>query len=223
LVLIQSTVHNPTGSVLDSFARSRVAALAARRHVVFVDDATLADCIIDGERRPVPLAAGADSIVTIGSMSKSFWGGLRVGWIRAQPDLVAEMAVAKGGEDLGTSVLAQLASTQLLPKIEQARDQRLMTLGENRRLALEAFADLLPEWTPQIPQGGSSLWVKLPDHCATALVQRAERFGVQVLPGSHFSCADHLDDYVRLSYAGAPELTRRGIELLARAWADMKR
>ncbi len=218
LVVLQSTVHNPTGSVLDGLRRSRVAAIAARHGVTFVDDATLADTIIDGERRPIPLAAGGDLIVTIGSMSKSFWGGLRVGWVRAHPDLVAELAAVKGGEDLGTSVLAQLLAAQLLPKIEQARDQRLAMLGENRRLALDALAELLPEWTPQLPQGGGSLWIGLPDHSATSLVQRAERLGVRLLPGSTFSIVDRLDDHVRLSYAGHPGVTRRGIELLAEAW-----
>lgn len=218
LVVVQSTVHNPTGSVLDTFRRSRVASIATRFGIPVIDDATLADTIIDGERRPLPLAVGSEQVITVGSMSKSFWGGMRVGWLRANPDLVAELAAVKGGEDLGTSVIAQLLASQLLPRIELARDERLRTLSEARRLVLEAIAELVPDWQPQIPTGGGSLWVRLPESGATSFAQRAERAGVRILPGSTFSIVDRLDDYIRISYAAAPEITRRGVELLAEVW-----
>jgi DNA-binding transcriptional MocR family regulator len=204
LIVLQSTVHNPTGSVLDSFRRSRVASISVRHNVPVLDDATLADTIIDGERRPIPLAAGGDQIMTVGSVSKSFWGGLRVGWLRAHPDIVAELAAIKGGEDLGTSVLAQIVAAKLLGQIERARDERLTMLSERRRLALEAVAEHLPTWVPQVPLGGGSLWLRLPQPGATALVQRAERAGVRLLPGPTFSVDDRLDDFVRLSYANDP-------------------
>jgi len=220
LVVLQSTVHNPTGSVLDGFRRSRVATISARHQVPVIDDATLADTVIDGERRPIPLGAGGDSIITVGSFSKSFWGGMRLGWLRARPELVAELAAVKGGEDLGTSLLAQVLGSRLLPKIERARDERLLTLTESRRLALDAVGELLPDWSPQIPQGGASIWVRLPRPGATAFAQRAERHGVRLLPGTTFSSADRFDDHVRLSYAGPPDLTRRGVELLAEVWNE---
>jgi DNA-binding transcriptional MocR family regulator len=220
LIVLQSTVHNPTGSVMDGFRRSRVASIATKFSVPVIDDATLADTIIDGERRPIPLAAGGDQILTVGSVSKSFWGGLRVGWLRAHPDIVAELAAVKGGEDLGTSVLAQIVAANLLTQIERARDERLIMLTERRLLALDAVAEHLPSWTPQIPLGGGSLWIRLPQPGATSLVQRAERRGVRLLPGPTFSVDDKLDDYVRVSYANDPEVTRRGIELIGRTWDE---
>lgn len=218
LIVLQSTVHNPTGSVLDVYRRSRIAAIANRYGTPVIDDATLADTIIDGDRRPLPLAAGSDMVMTVGSMSKTFWGGLRVGWLRAQPDAIAELAAVKGGQDLGTSLIAQLMSSHLLPHIERARDERLRTLSESRRLALDSLAELLPSWSPEVPAGGGSLWIKLPAARATAFAHRAERVGVRVLPGSTFSVHDRLDDYLRMSYATAPAYTQRGIELLAQCW-----
>lgn len=218
LIVLQSTVHNPTGSVLDTFRRNRVASIASRFNTPVIDDATLADTIIDGDRRPLPLAAGSDMVMTVGSMSKSFWGGLRVGWLRAQPDAIAELAAVKGGQDLGTSLIAQLLASHLLPQIERARDERLRTLTESRRLVLDALADKLPSWTPKIPVGGGSLWVKLPASVATSFAHRAERSGVRILPGSTFSVHDRLDDHLRISYAAAPAYTQRGIELLAQCW-----
>jgi DNA-binding transcriptional MocR family regulator len=218
LIVVQSTVHNPTGSVMDSFRRSRVASIAKRFSVPVIDDATLADTIIDGDRRPLPLAVGNDSIVTVGSTSKSFWGGLRVGWVRAAPELIDELTAMKGSEDLGTSILAQLLASQLLPKIERASDERRAVLSESRGLALDALAALLPDWTPQMPAGGASLWIKLPTGNATAFTQRAERAGVLLLPGPTFSSSDRMDDYLRLAFAASPDYTARGIETLARTW-----
>jgi len=219
LIVVQSTVHNPTGSVMNVFRRSRVAAIAAQYSVPVIDDATLADTIIDGERRPLPLSAGGDLIVTVGSMSKSFWGGLRVGWIRAHPDVIERLAGLKGGQDLGTSLFAQLLASGLLPQIERARDDRLAVLSESRRLALTSLAELLPEWKPWVPTGGASLWVELPTVSATAFAQRAERDGVLVLPGPTFSSEDGLDSYLRIAFAGPDDVTRRGIEALAGTWA----
>ncbi|GAA2089927.1 PLP-dependent aminotransferase family protein [Pseudolysinimonas kribbensis] len=220
LIVLQSTVHNPTGSVLDRFHRSRITAIAERSGVPVIDDATLSDTIIDGERRPIPLAAGSDLVLTVGSMSKSFWGGLRLGWVRAQPETIDELIAVKGGEDLGTSVLAQLLAAQLLPQIERARDERFRTLTEGRRLALEQLAEQLPDWTPQVPAGGGSLWIRLPGPGATAFAQRAERVGVQILPGPTFSAEDRLDDHVRLSYAADQGAVARGIDLLAQVWSE---
>lgn len=218
LVVVQSTVHNPVGSVLDDFRRSRIASISNRFRVPVIDDATLSDSIIEGNRRPTPLAAGGPLITMVGSVSKSFWGGLRVGWLRADPDLVRELATLKGEEDLGTSVIAQLVSTRLLSQLDQARDQRQEMLSLHRQTALDALAAELPDWEPVVPLGGGSIWVRMPSGSATALAQRAEQSGVRFLPGPTFSASDSLDDYVRISYAVPTPDVERGIELIARAW-----
>lgn len=218
LLVLQSTVQNPVGSVLDDFRRSRIASISNRFRLPVIDDATLADTIIDGNRRPIPLAAGGDLITTVGSVSKSFWGGLRVGWLRADPALVSELAALKGELDLGTSLLAQLVSTRLLSQLETARDQRREMLSLHRQIALDHLAAELPEWTPLLPTGGGSMWVRLPGGSATALAQRAEQLGVRFLPGPTFSASDGLDDHVRISYAVAPQELARGIDLIAEAW-----
>src|SRR6202012_2484871 len=105
LVVIQSTVHNPTGSVLDGSGRQALADLG----VPVLDDATLYDTLID-EPPGAPLrptAAYGGPVITIGSASKSFWGGLRVGWLRADPAPGGPPAPGKSGGDLGDSGLGQ--------------------------------------------------------------------------------------------------------------------
>jgi DNA-binding transcriptional MocR family regulator len=214
LVMVQSTVHNPTGSVLDVSGRQALASL----DVPVLDDATLYDTLVDPPVWKPVAAYGSGPVITIGSASKSFWGGLRVGWLRADPSTVATLTSVKGGEDLGTSVLAQLVAARLLPRIGLARDRRRATLGAARDTVTAAVAELLPEWRFDRPAGGASLWVRLPAPGATAFAQAAGRAGVELLPGPTFSCADGLDDHLRISFAPPLPDVLRGLRRVAAAW-----
>jgi DNA-binding transcriptional MocR family regulator len=217
LLLVQSTVQNPTGSVLGTAARRAISQCG----VPVLDDASTADTLVDGPI-PGPLAAFGGPVITIGSASKSFWGGLRVGWIRADPQAIDALASVKGVEDLGTSVIAQMMTARLLRRIDTARSQRAIQLGQARADALRAVAELFPEWQPQLPAGGASLWVRLPSACATALTQRGERCGVSVLPGPVFSSREGLDDHVRIGFAAPISQVTAGLHRLAEAWRHFR-
>lgn len=219
LILVQSTVHNPTGGVLNEASRVALARVAAETGVPVLDDAAPADALVDGPA-PKPLAAFGGPVLTIGSASKAFWGGLRVGWLRADPATVRSLASVKGGEDLGTSLLAQLLTIRLLPRIEEARAARRIELARARSRVLETLANLLPDWTPTRPDGGASVWLQLPTACATSFAQRCEREGVLVLPGPMFSAVDRLDDFLRLAFARPLEEVLSGIQRIAVLWRD---
>lgn len=218
LVLVQSTVHNPIGSVLDAPRSAALASLAEKTGVPVVDDATMAETLVDGPPR-LPLACFGGPTITLGSMSKIFWGGLRVGWVRADAALIRSLTLLKSGEDLGTSLPAQLLATQLLPLIEEARAQRQESLRQGRAAVLDELATLLPEWTPYPPSGGASVWVRLPGGMsATVFAQLADRAGVHVFPGPTFSCVDGLDDHLRIAFAEPMPTVRAGMVRLACTW-----
>jgi DNA-binding transcriptional MocR family regulator len=221
LVLIQSTVHNPTGSVLGASGRQALSDLG----VPVLDDATLYDTLVDEPAGPAPrpTAAYGGPVIMLGSASKSFWGGLRVGWLRADPATAATLTSVKGGEDLGTSVLAQLVTARLLPAIGLARERRRAELGRARDTVTAAVAELFPQWRFECPAGGASLWVRLPASGATAFAQAADRAGVSLLPGPTFSCADGLDDHLRISFAPPRPDVLCGLHRLAAAWQAFTR
>src|SRR5205807_3137777 len=76
--------QNPTGQLLDDAGRERLAAVLRRSRTPTVIDETLVDLNLDGSSMPLPVAGFAeDFVVTVGSASKSYWGGLRLGWLRA--------------------------------------------------------------------------------------------------------------------------------------------
>jgi DNA-binding transcriptional MocR family regulator len=216
LVVLQSASHNPTGAVLDESARAAIAQLAQRTGTPVLDDAAVTDALIDAPL-PRPMAAFGGPIITVGSASKSFWGGLRVGWLRATPDMVGQLTPVKGAEDLGTSLVAQVLTTRLLGRIDEARAERRTTLGAARQAVLAKLAQDLPDWRPLPPAGGASLWVQLPGCGATALAERAARAGVNILAGPTFSCRDRLDDHLRIAFAMPLDHVLAGIDRLATA------
>ncbi|MEU1791195.1 PLP-dependent aminotransferase family protein [Streptomyces sparsogenes] len=161
LAYVVSTHHNPTGSVLPPLARRRLAAAAAA-DVPLVDDEVLAHLAFPGQETPPPLAAFGETVMTVGSLSKSVWGGLRVGWIRAAKPVIDRLARLRAVHDLGGNLPAQLAAAELLPRLEtlcqgMAADRR--TRHDHLRAQL---ARQLPQWQAPRVTGGQTLWVRLP-------------------------------------------------------------
>lgn len=217
IAFLQATASNPQGSCMSEGRRREVALIADRHGVTIIEDAAVVDAHIDGTPPP-PIAKYSEDSIVLGSASKSFWGGLRVGWIRTSPQLATQLASVKGSEDLGTSLIGQLATAALLPRIDEARRLRQAHLRASRNALTSALETYLPDWNYALPTGGASLWARLPQGSATALAQRAVRQGVSVLPGPTFSSIDHLDDYIRISFADEPTIIVEGVARLSAAW-----
>lgn len=131
--------HNPTGLCMPTDVRGRL-----RLGCPTVVDETMTDLALDGPA-PEPFAAHVPSAISIGSVSKSVWGGLRTGWIRARPALLERVAQLRPTTDLGTPVVEQLATAALLDGRQTRRPQALRQLALQREALLRALAEQLPE------------------------------------------------------------------------------
>ncbi|HVX43231.1 MAG TPA: PLP-dependent aminotransferase family protein [Mycobacteriales bacterium] len=219
LIYVQSTVHNPTGAVLPASRRGTLVHIAEQHRSILVDDTSLAETAFS-KKRPLPLAAHtrSDRIITIGSLSKLFWGGLRIGWIRGARKVVARLAQMKGLSDLGTSLVSQQIGLGLFDLIEATARTRRSELTAGLATLTELLEQALPSWSWQEPQGGASLWVRLPSGDATGLAQVALRYGVAILPGAVFSATGTTDDHLRLPYSLRRSVLTAGVSRLAQAW-----
>ena len=213
------TFHNPTGALLPEPARREIAKIADETQVPLVEDDTLADLTLGGEPPP-PIAAFSRGgpVLTVGSLSKVLWGGLRIGWIRAPEPVLSRLTRLKILTDLGCSVLSQLAAVELLGRIEIIRRTRRREVRTKYARLAKLLSSRLPSWSWTPPAGGLSLWVKLPHGDATGFAQIALRHGVAVVPGPLASPDGGGADRLRLPFVHDAETMTEGVERLARAW-----
>ena len=153
-------------------------------------------------RPPAPIAAfdREAPILTIGSLSKLFWGGLRIGWIRASEEILLRMTRLKIMADLGGSLIGQLVAVRLLAEAERVRAIRRREMRERLERLTSLLSKHLPEWTWIEPAGGLTLWVKLPRGDASTFAQVALRHGVAVVPGALASPGGGCGDRLRMPY-----------------------
>ena len=209
--------HNPTGLTMGDAQRREIVAACARAGVLVVADETSAELRIDGPPRRRPLAGydAGGGVVTLGSMSKAAWGGLRLGWIRANPRLVRELAAVRADVDMASPVLEQLLALELLARWPEVVGSRVALLRERRDALAAALEEHAPAWTFRKPSGGLSLWVRLPSPVATRLASAAAREGLIVTPGPAFSVDGTFERHLRLPFTAAPEILREAVATLA--------
>lgn len=214
---------NPTGLLMDSRTRAGVVAAAQRGGGVLVVDETLVELYLDGQPMPLPMAAFSDDdrVVTVGSVSKSHWGGLRVGWVRAPRALAVQLAEARAALDLAPPVLDALVTAALLQD-EQALAHRRATLASRRDAMVSALADRCADWRVSVPGGGLSLWVRLHAPVATALCAAAARQGVRLVPGGRFTLDGSAEHWLRLPYALPENQIREAVDRIAAARQDLQ-
>lgn len=213
--------HNPTGTSIPDEDRSRVRDLAARHGLLVVGDETLTDLVLDGG--PPASFTGPRTlpgVVVIGSTSKSFWGGLRIGWVRGHRDLVAHLAGARGSADISSPLLEQLVAVELLRSEADLAAERRRRLREQRDALLRAVAQQLP-WLVPVPTGGLSAWAELGAPVSSTLSNLALQHDVRVVPGPVFGLDGSFEDRLRLTFTQPAEILVEGVARLARAWGRL--
>lgn len=209
--------HNPTGAYLDDAARERAAHLLSRAGVVTLVDETLVD-VDFGEVAPaLPMAAFDPDAITLGSASKTFWGGLRVGWLRAPLPSVETLIRQRYLTDLGTAPFEQLVLCELMADGVVADEQRRLARARRDHL-VAALTTTLPDWQVTAPPGGLSVWAQLPAPCSSQLVRAADRERLTLTAGTRFFADGGGERNLRLPYVCEPDVAGEAVRRLRRAW-----
>ena len=196
--------HNPTGRLMSDPQRRQLVRAAAASGTVLVVDETLRELNLDAARS-TPVAAFSPAVVSIGSLSKSHWAGLRTGWIRAGEPLIQRFAAARTTMDLGGPVVEQLAAAHLVASLAEPLPARLAALRSNRDALLALVAEHLPSWRAERPQGGLSVWCRLPTPTSTALAVLAPDFGIRLAAGPRFGVGGAFEHHLRVPFTLSPE------------------
>jgi DNA-binding transcriptional MocR family regulator len=220
LIHVTPTFNNPTAAVMDEDRRRELARLAARYQVPLVEDNALFELALGDEALPPPVSrfANGGPVILVGSTSKLFWAGLRVGWVRAPRRIIAQLARLKLVSDLGTPLLSQALAARLLPRAPDALAERRRDLAPRLERLTSALGTLLPDWKWRRPRGGFALWVQLPHGDSRELLATAAHHGVVAAAGPLFSVEDGHADCLRLAFTQETHLLEEGVRRLATAW-----
>jgi DNA-binding transcriptional MocR family regulator len=220
--------HNPTGQSMPCEQRARVAAATEDSCTTLIIDETIAELNIDREGEFVPFAACADArsasrIVSVGSVGKTVWGGIRVGWIRAKPALVSKLVAARSANDLGTPILEQLIVARLLAEMPAILAGRRELLRVGRDHLERRLADTFPDWQVPHVDGGITAWINLGSPVSSQLALAARSHGLLVPAGPRFGLDGAFERFLRLPFSQPVEETDRAIDALEEAWGSLLR
>ena len=216
--------QNPTGAWADDDTRRRVLAAFTASTIVVVDETmlhyrhTAAPATSPGPA----LAPSGTTVLAAGSMSKSFWAGLRVGWIRGPGEVVRRLTAVRAGQDLAPPVLDQLLAAALLRRSDAILPERRMLVAARRDALLSALQEYCPTWSTTPPAGGLAAWVDLGGGSSTRLAASAQRHGLRVTPGPRFTLRGSHDRWLRLPFVLPPEQLHDVVRRLADAAVDLQ-
>lgn len=211
--------QNPTGRSMTGADRETFLLAGERAGAVLVLDETTADLDIDrGPVAPGFSSADPSGVVRIGSLGKTVWGGLRVGWIRAEGDLIRRFMAARPAHDLGTPEFEQAVAAELLGDFRGIVQQRSELLRTGRDALADAIRRRIPSWRVPDVRGGVSSWIELDAPLSSALVMDVRSRGVLLSAGPRFSVDGGHDRHLRIPFTSPPDEVVRAIDLLAASW-----
>jgi DNA-binding transcriptional MocR family regulator len=220
MLYLVPTCHNPTGGVMSELRRREVMRIAGEWGTPIIEDTVMADLLTIAP--PPDLAAlDPDRVLSVGSLSKCFWGGLRVGWIRTSAETILRLGRARATVDLGSPALSQAAAVQVLESFSEATERPRMLAVDRLRVLVAELRAQIPEWSFPSPAGGLSVWISLPSGNVEELAQLALRRGVAISSGRAAAPDDRFSGHMRICAGPSAELIREGVTQLAAAWRQV--
>ncbi|PRB11429.1 hypothetical protein CQ047_04120 [Microbacterium sp. MYb72] len=213
--------HNPTGATLPEPERARIATTARSSGTRLIVDETTTELDIDRGSSPLPMAAFSPEVITVGSMSKIAWGGMRVGWIRADRAVITRLLATRPSFELGTALLEQCIAVELLSDMPSLTDHVRTRLRAGRAAVAEGLIGLEGITMPPTP-GGLSAWVDLGAPISTSLSLAARSHGLVLPPGPRFTTGGVLERRLRIPITLPPERTAEAMNRLRLAWDEVR-
>lgn len=211
--------QNPTGLLASSSQRHALAEALSRGHTTPIVDETNVDLgFVDP---PPPFATYTPDSITVGSASKPFWGGMRIGWIRAPQSVIKRLATLRASVDLASPFMEQEAAGYLIRHADDILPARRRELRRRRDLLIGLLTRHLPSWRTRTPDGGLSLWCDMRAHVSTQLTYTAEKYGLRLAAGPRFGVDGAFERRLRLPFTLPDDVLAQAVELLAAAFADV--
>jgi 2-aminoadipate transaminase len=217
--------HNPAGVTMSRRRREQLVALCREAHLPIVEDNPYGLLRFEGDREPTLRSLDPHNVIYVGTVSKVFSPGVRVGWAVAEPGVLQRLVLAKEAADLCGSQFNMLVTERYFDgELWRRSLERLVGIYRNRRdVMLAALAERFPadaRWTT--PAGGFYVWVTLPDYFDTPnLLAAAVERKVAYVPGTAFYPDGRGRQQMRLSFCYPTEdRIEEGVRRLGELLAD---
>ena len=218
------TFQNPGGVTLSPARRRELLDLARAYDIPVIEDDPYGRLRFEGGHC-LPLRALDDEVIYVGTFSKIFAPGLRLGWVTAPHPILAKFVLAKQAADLCGSAYAQTAAERYFTGTRWRRTLQVLTrtYAERRDAMLAALDEHFPaeaRWTA--PEGGFFVWVEMPSFLdLKSILAEAVENGVTYVPGDAFFPDGRGRNCMRLAFCFAePDAIAEGIRRLAEVLED---
>ncbi len=212
--------HNPAGVTLAAERRPEILEICRSEGILILEDNPYGLLGFDREPMRALRADEAEGVIYLGSFSKTFAPGFRVGWALAPPSVREKLVLAQESATLCPPQFSQMAISAYLSKHDwQGQIKQFREMYRERRDAMvSALEDMMPaacRWN--VPDGGFYVWLTLPPGInAKAMLPRAVTARVAYVPGTAFFADGYGSSAMRLSYCyPTPERIREGVRRLA--------
>ena len=212
--------HNPAGVTLSAERRPEILEICQSEGILILEDNPYGLLGFDREPMRAMRADAADGVIYLGSFSKTFAPGFRVGWALAPASVREKLVLAQESATLCPPQFSQMAISAYLAQHDwQGQIKQFREMYRERRDAMmSALSDLMPgavRWN--VPDGGFYVWLTLPPGInAKAMLPRAVTARVAYVPGTAFFSDGFGSSAMRLSYCyPTPERIREGVRRLA--------
>ena len=217
--------QNPSGESLTLEERQMLVALAQKHDFLIVEDSPYRELRYEGEHIPSMYSLDPDRVIYLGSFSKIFAPGFRLGWAIAHPDLLDKIYVCKQSLDLCPPVFDQYVAAEFLEsgKLDENLLKTITLYKGKRDLLLSLLEEYMPEgvsWTH--PEGGLFLFLTMPEGFdAVAFYDKSLSAGVAYVAGEFFHPDRSGKNTMRMNFSFmTPEKITEGVKLLAELLKD---
>ena len=221
--------QNPAGLTMPEFRREEIIKIAKKYEVLIVEDSPYKQIRFEGkDQKSLYALDGEGNVINLGTFSKIFVPGFRIGWVIAHKNVVDKFIMAKQGSDLCTSPFVQKIAAKYIEAglFEENLKATIQNYKEKKEVMIAAFEKYMPEgvtWTT--PEGGLFLFVTLPEYMdADKLFPKAIKKKVAFVIGSVFHCDGSGKNTMRINFSYVnKEKNLEGVKRLAEVIkAEMK-
>jgi 2-aminoadipate transaminase len=202
--------QNPTGRTMSIDRRKRLVELGNRFQIPVIEDCPYSELVFEGERYPTIKSFDKYGIVIqLGTFSKTFCPGLRIGWVCAEPEITQKYTIIKQGADLQSSSIDQRLVAAFMEEYDlNEHISTIISVYKKRRdLMFESIDRYFPEGIKYTnSKGGLFTWVELREGLdAAEILKEALKEKVAFVPGGSFFPNGGRKNYFRLNYSNMPD------------------